>query len=96
MARLRGVEGRREQLHRRLAKEVAADGIRVNAISPGLIDTEIRADAGLGDSAERVIISQVPLGRIGSPDECAAAILWLLSGEASYVTGSILPVTGGR
>jgi NAD(P)-dependent dehydrogenase (short-subunit alcohol dehydrogenase family) len=79
-----------------LAKEVAGEGIRVNAISPGLIDTEIRADAGLGDSVDRVIIPQVPMGRIGTPEECAEAILWLMSDAAPYVTGAILPVTGGR
>src|SRR5262249_29434572 len=56
-----------------LAKEVAAEGIRVNAISPGLIATEIRVDAGLGDSVDRAIIPQVPMGRIGAPDECAEA-----------------------
>ena len=79
-----------------LAKEVAAEGIRVNAISPGLIATEIRVDAGLGDSVDRAIIPQVPMGRIGTPDECAEAIFWLMSDAAPYVTGAILPVTGGR
>jgi len=79
-----------------LAKEVAAEGIRVNAISPGLIATEIRADAGLGDSVDQVIIPQVPMGRIGTPEECAEAILWLMSTAAAYVIGAILPVTGGR
>jgi len=79
-----------------LAREVAAEGIRVNAISPGLIDTDIRADAGLDDSIDRAILPQVPLGRIGTPVECAEAILWLLSDQASYVTGVVLPVTGGR
>ena len=68
----------------------------MNAISPGLIDTEIRADAGLGDSVDRAIIPQVPMGRIGTPEECAEAILWLMSDAAPYVAGAILPVTGGR
>jgi NAD(P)-dependent dehydrogenase (short-subunit alcohol dehydrogenase family) len=79
-----------------LAKEVAGEGIRVNAISPGLIDTEIRAEAGLGEDVDRAILTQVPLGRIGTPEECAEAILWLTSDEATYVTGTILPITGGR
>jgi NAD(P)-dependent dehydrogenase (short-subunit alcohol dehydrogenase family) len=78
-----------------LAKEVAAEGIRVNAISPGLIDTEIHAEAGIGDRLQKVI-PQVPMGRLGTAEECAEAILWLMSGEAAYMTGAILPLSGGR
>ena len=78
-----------------LAKEVAAEGIRVNAISPGLINTEIHAEAGLGDRLQKVI-PMVPMGRLGTAEECAEAILWLMSGEAAYMTGSILTLTGGR
>lgn len=78
-----------------LAKEVAAEGIRVNAISPGLIDTEIHAEAGLGDRLQKVI-PMVPMGRLGSAEECAEAILWLLSGEAAYMIGGILTLSGGR
>ena len=78
-----------------LAKEVAAEGIRVNAISPGLINTEIHAEAGLGERL-KTIIPQVPIGRLGTAEECAEAILWLMSGEAAYMTGGILPLTGGR
>lgn len=78
-----------------LAKEVAAEGIRVNAISPGLIDTEIHAEAGIGDRLQKVI-PMVPMGRLGTAEECAEAILWLMSGEAAYMTGGILPLTGGR
>ena len=78
-----------------LAKEVAAEGIRVNAISPGLINTEIHAEAGIGDRLQKVIPT-VPMGRLGTAEECAEAILWLMSGEAAYMIGSILTLSGGR
>ncbi len=78
-----------------LARELAAEGIRVNAISPGLIDTEIHAAAGVGDRL-RTLAPTVPMGRLGSAEECAEAILWLMSGEAAYMIGSILTVSGGR
>ncbi len=78
-----------------LARELAAEGIRVNAISPGLIDTEIHAAAGVGDRL-RTLAPTVPMGRLGSAEECAQAILWLMSGEAAYMIGSILTVSGGR
>jgi NAD(P)-dependent dehydrogenase (short-subunit alcohol dehydrogenase family) len=78
-----------------LAKEVALEGIRVNAVRPGIIYTEIHAAGGEPGRVDRMK-SFVPLGRGGQPDEVAAAILWLLSGEASYITGTILDVAGGR
>jgi NAD(P)-dependent dehydrogenase (short-subunit alcohol dehydrogenase family) len=78
-----------------LAKEVADDGIRVNAIRPGLIDTEIHASSGIPDRVAR-ITPTIPLKRIGRADEVAAAVMWLLSDAASYVTGAILDVSGGR
>lgn len=78
-----------------LAKEVAADGIRVNAVRPGLIDTEIHASGGMPRRAIELAPS-VPMKRTGSADEIAGAILWLLSPEASYTTMAILDVTGGR
>jgi len=78
-----------------LAKEVAAEGIRVNAVRPGLIDTEIHASGGLPDRAFQ-LAATVPMKRTGSADEVANAIVWLLSPEASYVTGTSVDVTGGR
>jgi NAD(P)-dependent dehydrogenase (short-subunit alcohol dehydrogenase family) len=78
-----------------LAKEVAEEGIRVNAVRPGHIYTDIHAAGGEPGRVDRVK-AMVPMKRGGRPDEVAAAILWLLSDEASYVTGSILDVTGGR
>jgi NAD(P)-dependent dehydrogenase (short-subunit alcohol dehydrogenase family) len=78
-----------------LAREVGSRGLRVNAVRPGLIDTEIQADTGDPDRARR-LAGTVPLGRPGTAEEVAQAILWLLSEEAAYVTGAILPVAGGR
>lgn len=78
-----------------LAKEVAAEGIRVNAVRPGVIYTDIHASGGEPDRVERVK-SAVPMLRGGQPEEVAAAILWLASADASYTTGAILDVTGGR
>ncbi len=77
------------------AKELAGRGIRVNAVSPGLIETEIHAKAGMPDRVHRMA-SGVPMGRAGTADEVARVVLWLLSDEASYVTGAIVPVGGGR
>jgi NAD(P)-dependent dehydrogenase (short-subunit alcohol dehydrogenase family) len=78
-----------------LAKEVAAEGIRVNAVRPGLIETEIHASGGLPDRV-RDLAHQVPMKRGGSAEEVAEAILWLLSPQASYTTMSLLDVSGGR
>ncbi|SEB26550.1 SDR family oxidoreductase [Variovorax sp. YR216] len=78
-----------------LAKEVAGEGIRVNAVRPGLIDTEIHASGGMPDRAFQ-LAPTVPMKRTGSAEEVAQAIVWLLSDEASYVTGTSLDVTGGR
>jgi NAD(P)-dependent dehydrogenase (short-subunit alcohol dehydrogenase family) len=78
-----------------LAKEVADEGIRVNAVRPGLIDTEIHASGGMPDRAFQ-LASTVPMKRTGSAQEVANGIVWLLSEEASYVTGTFLDVTGGR
>ncbi|MDI5936488.1 SDR family oxidoreductase [Halomonas kalidii] len=78
-----------------LAKEVAAEGIRVNAVRPGVIYTEIHASGGEPDRVERVKAS-VPMQRGGETEEVARAVLWLLSDDASYSTGTLLDVTGGR
>jgi NAD(P)-dependent dehydrogenase (short-subunit alcohol dehydrogenase family) len=78
-----------------LAREVAEEGIRVNAVRAGFIDTDIHASGGEPNRIERVK-HLVPLKRGGRPDEVAAAILWLLSEEASYTTGTFIDVTGGK
>lgn len=78
-----------------LAKELATAGVRVNAVSPGVVRTEIHAAAGDPARADRVGTTRVPLGRAGEPDEIAPAIAWLLGPEASYVTGAVLRIAGG-
>jgi NAD(P)-dependent dehydrogenase (short-subunit alcohol dehydrogenase family) len=78
-----------------LAREVAEEGIRVNAVRPGFIHTELHAKGGEPQRVERVK-TLVPMQRGGQPEEVASAILWLLSEEASYVTGTIIDVSGGR
>lgn len=78
-----------------LARELAQEGIRVNAVRPGVIDTEIHASGGIPDRVEQMK-SSIPLQRGGSAQEVANGILWLLGDDASYVTGAILDITGGR
>jgi NAD(P)-dependent dehydrogenase (short-subunit alcohol dehydrogenase family) len=78
-----------------LAREVAAEGVRVNAVRPGIITTEIHASGGQPDRAAQMA-PQVPMQRAGSADEVAAAVLWLLSDGASYTTGAVIDVAGGR
>lgn len=78
-----------------LAREVAAEGIRVNAVRPGFIYTDIHASGGEPGRVDRVK-AQVPMSRGGEPEEVARAILWLLSDEASYSTGTFIDVTGGK
>lgn len=78
-----------------LGKEVAGDGIRVNGLRPGLIDTDIQDDTGIESRVER-FGPTVPIGRGGTTDEVAEAVLWLLSDAASYVTGTLFNVSGGR
>lgn len=78
-----------------LAREVAAEGVRVNAVRPGIVETEIHASGGEPDRARRSA-PLIAAGRPGTADEIAAAIAWLLSGEASYCNGAIIDVSGGR
>ena len=78
-----------------LSREVAGEGIRVNAVAPGIIATEIHASGGEPDRVER-LGPGVPMGRAGTAEEVAAPIVWLLSEEASYTTGAILEIGGGR
>ena len=78
-----------------LAREVAGEGIRVNGVRPGIIDTEIHATSGMLDRA-RSAVDQIPLQRLGTADEIAQAAVFLLSDAAGYVTGATLDVTGGR
>ena len=78
-----------------LAKEVADEGVRVTVVRPGVIDTELHASGGQPDRVARLAPS-LPMGRAGTADEVAAAIVWLVSDEASYVTGSVLDVAGAR
>jgi NAD(P)-dependent dehydrogenase (short-subunit alcohol dehydrogenase family) len=76
-----------------LSKELAADGIRVNVVRCGVIDTEVHA--GHGEDRLRQLMSHVPMARMGTPDEVAAAVTFLLSAQASYITGAVLDVSGG-
>ncbi len=78
-----------------LAREVATEGVRVNAVRPGIIDTDIHASGGQPERV-RQMAPLVPMQRAGTAEEVAAAIVWLLSDEASYTTGSVIDVTGGR
>lgn len=78
-----------------LAKELGAKGVRVNAVRPGLIETEIHASGGQPDRARR-LGAGAPLGRPGMPQEVAEAIVWLLDDQSSYITGALLDVSGGR
>jgi NAD(P)-dependent dehydrogenase (short-subunit alcohol dehydrogenase family) len=78
-----------------LARELAADGVRVNAVRPGVIETEIHATSGQPDRAQQ-LAPQIPFGRPGTAGEVAEAVVWLLGDAASYTTGALLDVAGGR
>ncbi|ABY24201.1 short chain dehydrogenase [Renibacterium salmoninarum ATCC 33209] len=80
---------------RGLATETAAEGIRVNAVAPGMTQTRLHEDAGLPDRVAR-LSPTIPLGRAALPAEIADAVFWLLSEKSSYVTGAVIPVSGGR
>jgi NAD(P)-dependent dehydrogenase (short-subunit alcohol dehydrogenase family) len=90
-----GSKGAIDTLTLGLARELAPQGVRVNCVRPGLIDTEIHASGGQPDRAQR-LGAATPMGRAGTAEEVAAAILWLLSPEAAYTTGALLDVAGGR
>ena len=90
-----GSKGATDTLTIGLAKELAPAGVRVNAVRPGLIDTEIHATSG-DPTRARVIGAQTPMGRAGTADEIAEAILWLAGDASSYVTGSFIDAGGGR
>ncbi|WP_176060456.1 SDR family oxidoreductase [Paraburkholderia sp. BCC1876] len=90
-----GSKGAVDTLTLGLAKELGPQGVRVNAVRPGLIDTEIHASGGKPERAAQ-LGATTPLGRPGSADEVAQSIVWLLSDAASYVTGALLDVSGGR
>jgi len=90
-----GSKGAIDTLTLGLCKELGPEGVRVNGVRPGLIETDIHASGGEPDRAHRLGVS-CPLGRPGLPDEVGEAIVWLLSDEASYTTGAILDVSGGR
>lgn len=90
-----GSKGAVDTLTKGLAKELGGEGVRVNAVRPGLIDTDIHASGGQPDRAAR-LGAMTPLGRPGTADEVAEAILWLLSDASSYASGTLLDVSGGR
>lgn len=90
-----GAKGAIDTMTIGLSKELGPQGVRVNAVRPGLIDTEIHASGGKPERAAQLGVT-TPLGRPGSADEVAQSIVWLLSDAASYVTGAVLDVTGGR
>jgi len=90
-----GSKGAIDTLTLGLAKELGAEGVRVNAIRPGLIDTDIHASGGEPDRA-RILGATAPMGRPGTAEEIAEAAVWLISDAASYVTGALLDVAGGR
>jgi NAD(P)-dependent dehydrogenase (short-subunit alcohol dehydrogenase family) len=84
-----------ETLTHGLAIEVADEGVRVNAVAPGLVETGLHEAAGMPDRVARIAPS-IPMRRGGQPEEIAEGVVWLLSGSASFVTGAVLPISGGR
>lgn len=90
-----GSKGAMDSLTLGLAKETGPEGIRVNAVRPGLIETDLHASGGQPDRAQRLGV-MAPLGRAGTADEIGESIVWLLSDASSYATGALLDVTGGR
>ena len=79
-----------------LARELIEEGIRVNGVRPGIIETEIHETSGIDAARLQAAAAQIPIRRLGRPDEVAEAVLWLLSDAASYTVGATLDVAGGR
>ena len=94
MAVYNGTKGAVDAITGTFAKELGARGIRVNSVNPGLTDTEGNADMR-GSDMEKAMVAQTPLGRLGQPDDIADAVVFLVSNEARWVTGSLLQVGGG-
>jgi NAD(P)-dependent dehydrogenase (short-subunit alcohol dehydrogenase family) len=88
-------KGALETFTRGLAREIAGEGVRVNAVSPGIVDTEMHAAAGDPHRPQR-LASAIPMGRAATANEIAETVMWLLSPAASYVTGAIVEAGGGR
>ncbi|SDG41654.1 glucose 1-dehydrogenase [Paraburkholderia phenazinium] len=88
-------KGALDTLTKGLAKEIALEGVRVNAVAAGLIETDLHAAAGKPDRTAKMA-SSIPIGRAGLPDEIAECVSWLVSPAAAYITGAIVPVSGGR
>ena len=88
-------KGAMDSLTKGLSLELASTGVRVNSVRPGFIHTDMHADGGEPDRVNR-LSSQIPLQRGGTPEEVAQAIAWLLSDEASYITGSFIDIAGGK
>lgn len=91
-----GLKGAIDVFTNGLAREVAREGIRVNAVAPGYVLTDMAVEGGIAARFEEALMSEVPMGRIGDVREVAEAALWLCSDKAAYVTGTVLNVAGGR
>ena len=89
-------KGAVESFTRALANEVGAEGIRVNAVSPGMIESDMSAPLLADPAVRQRIVAGTPVGRIGAPGDIAEAVAWLISPAASFATGSVMTISGGR
>ena len=89
-------KGAIETFTRGLANEVGREGIRVNAVAPGMIETDMSSPILSSPAVKEQIANSIPIGRLGAPEEIAEAIAWLISPASRYVTGSVMTVSGGR